>query len=185
MLSYVRLTQSIETLLDSNAETFVVGYDRAVSSASYSSVLFGIGTPSFMAGMSVGSSPLAIAEYSYRLFIRILDRTIVLSTQSVARGDPGALTLRYVAGNITAEWYESIYGDWEVRAFVCMCFCRLWVFVSFACVTCARVTRVRARVHRILSQTAIAACAVGCRSWWGTRTRGPRCCGTGALPASI
>ncbi len=82
----------------------------------YFSSILNTGSPQFMAGLNIAASPIAYAEYFYRVFTRVVDRIAVLS-RTVVRNyleeETRTVTGASVWYNISTIFYESIREDWE------------------------------------------------------------------------
>eukprot|EP00961_Rhodomonas_salina_P190626 2572039-Rhodomonas_salina.1 len=68
-----------------------------------------------MSGMNIGMAPIAYAEYSYKLIITMIDKTIVIVRQEDLKNSQRSSleTFRFVVGNLTSVLYESFQTDFN------------------------------------------------------------------------
>ena len=112
ILSKTALTSGFVDSLGSGAEKFVAGASNSKTINMRQSII-SLGSPQLMAGMSLTVSPIAMAEFTYRTFMRVVDRIITLSKGAYGSGVDTGMTLKYVGGNITTVLYETILTDWQ------------------------------------------------------------------------
>eukprot|EP00961_Rhodomonas_salina_P302497 3940863-Rhodomonas_salina.1 len=99
-------------MVDSGAEKLVFGGPSG-DAIGFGTTMFSMGSPAFMSGMSISVSPVAYAEYAWIVVTRGLDKTIVLGTTATKRGDSSALAAKFVIGNLTNIWYDTLAVEWD------------------------------------------------------------------------